>query len=643
MLIVGPLVLSSGFSYLLFHTLAEMFSVVIGCGIFVIAWNARRLLQNNYLLFLGIAFLSIAALDLAHTLVYKGMGVIPQLGTDPPTQLWIAARATQAVSLMVAPLLLGRRVRAGWTALGYGVFTTLILLSVFTWKIFPSCHVEGTGLTAFKRISEYVICLVLAVAMVLLYRRRSHFDPQVLRLLLWSAGLTIASELAFTSYIDVYGPFNLVGHILKIGAFFLVYKALIETGIAKPHSLLLRQLSQSEERYRLLFDTSPDAIFSMDISGRFVMVNPACEILSGYSRQELLGRTVMSLCAPDQRSRTMDEFKRNLRQPKYTQFETALVRKDGSRAEIWLVGKPLFSEGRLAAFHCTARDIGDRKRFQAELETLVRERTSKLRELVAELEHFSYTLTHDMRAPLRAMHGFGSLLMEKAGNVLDPESRGFLHNIMNAALRMDRLITDALHFSQASMKELSLHPVDPNPLLQGIIESYPGMQPPKADIQVAGNLPWVVANEAGLTQCFSNLLGNAIKFVEPGKMPKVRIRAEIRDEADAGPLLAGEGITAAPVPGQPLKKAPAGPVVRIWIEDNGIGIPSSFQHRVFEMFQRLSKTYEGTGVGLALVRKVVHRMNGRVGVESDAGKGSRFWLEFPCAKEAARPPARARH
>jgi signal transduction histidine kinase len=238
----------------------------------------------------------------------------------------------------------------------------------------------------------------------------------------------------------------------------------------------------------------------------------------------------------------------------------------------------------------------------ANLDRLVKERTAELQELVNELEHFSYTITHDLRAPLRAMHGFAGLLTEECMSVLNEQSREYLKRIITAAGRMDRLITDALSYSKVVLHEMPMEPVDVNRLLHGIVESYPIFQAPHARVEIVGVLPSVLGNEAGLTQCFSNLLGNAVKFVAPGCSPVVRIRGELRDGK-----------------------------VRLWCEDNGIGIPAEMQARVFVMFQRLSKDYEGTGIGLALVKKVVERMGGAVGVESEPGKGSRFWIELMAA------------
>jgi PAS domain S-box-containing protein len=257
-------------------------------------------------------------------------------------------------------------------------------------------------------------------------------------------------------------------------------------------------------------------------------------------------------------------------------------------------------------FITTGADITALKKGQLELERLVAERTAKLQEMVGELEHFSYTITHDMRAPLRAMAGFGELLSDLCADCKHQDRREFIKPIVTSAMRMDRLIMDALNYSRAVRGELPLERVDTAALLRGMLDSYPEMQPARACIQIEGRLPVVLANEAGLTQCFSNLINNAVKFVKPGEKPRIRIRAEEREGR-----------------------------ARIWVEDNGIGISRNMLPRVFDMFSRGHNEYEGTGIGLALVRKVAQRMGGKAGVESEEGKGSCFWLELSVASPAA--------
>lgn len=245
-LVLFGLYLTSLYSYLLFHSLAEIFSIVIAFSIFVLAWNSRRFLDNGYLLFLGIAYLFIAGIDLVHTLAYKGMGVFPGYDANLPTQLWIAARYLESLSLIVALLFLHRKFRPHFVLIGYTVVVSLLLGTIFYWNVFPDCFIEGSGLTSFKKISEYIISLLLVASIALLFQKREDFDTGVFWLLIVSIVFTIGSELAFTFYISVYDFSNLVGHFFKIISFYFVYKALIEVGLTQPYNLLFRNLKQSE-------------------------------------------------------------------------------------------------------------------------------------------------------------------------------------------------------------------------------------------------------------------------------------------------------------------------------------------------------------------------------------------------------------
>ena len=295
--------LTSRVSYLLFHSLVEAFSVLVAWGMFIVAWNTRRFTAHGFFLFLGAAFLGVGAIDFLHLLAYKGLGVFPGATADLPTQLWIAGRYLQAVSLLLAPLFLTRRVRARGLLSAYGLATALLLAAVFGgW--FPACFVEGLGLTPFKIASEYVICGLLAGGMFLVYRRRQHLDPLVLRLVIAALGLSIATELAFTLYTDVYGLFNQIGHILKIIVFVLLYKGVVETGLRRPYQTLFRELTQSEDRYRMLFDTMTEGFALHEIitdeqgrpcDYRFLEVNPAFERLTGLKRNDLIGRRVLEV------------------------------------------------------------------------------------------------------------------------------------------------------------------------------------------------------------------------------------------------------------------------------------------------------------------------------------------------------------
>ncbi|HWH71868.1 MAG TPA: ATP-binding protein, partial [Candidatus Sulfotelmatobacter sp.] len=279
----------------------------------------------------------------------------------------------------------------------------------------------------------------------------------------------------------------------------------------------------------------------------------------------------------------------------------------------------------LASYLALARErLRLRKELQghaAQLEQTVAERTGQLRELVVELEQMSYSMIHDLRAPLRAIQGYAAIIEQEQGERLPPASREMLCQMGLATNRMDQLITDALNYNKAVREELALKPVEVEKLLRGILGSYLELQPARAEVRLEGEFPPVLGNEAGLARCFSNLLNNAVKFVKTGVKPQVRVYAERRREPRGeAPGARAEGPSV------------EDEWVRIWVEDNGVGIPKEGQENIFQMFHRMhGPEYEGTGIGLALVRKLMERMGGRVGVESEEEKGSRFWLELRAA------------
>lgn len=246
--ILFGLYLTSLYSYLLFHSLVEIFTVVVGFAIFIIAWNARHLLDNGYLIWVGMAYLFVNMINILHTLAYKGMQIFPD-DANLPTQLWIGGQYLHSLSLLVAPLFLKRRFKARLVLAGYAIITGLLLISIFG-GVFPDCYLEDTGLTPFKKVSEVIISVIYLAAIALLLKNRAHFHKPVLRLLVFSIISAIAAELSFIFYISVYGFSNLLGHFLRIISFYLVYKALVETGLVQPFNLLFRNLKQREEILR---------------------------------------------------------------------------------------------------------------------------------------------------------------------------------------------------------------------------------------------------------------------------------------------------------------------------------------------------------------------------------------------------------
>lgn len=249
----------------------------------------------------------------------------------------------------------------------------------------------------------------------------------------------------------------------------------------------------------------------------------------------------------------------------------------------------------LALFEMTHRGF-------REANAQLRESNEALRQTNAELEAFTYTVSHDLRAPLRHMQGFSQALLEDYADQLGPIARDYARRIANAARRMDNLIKDLLDYSRLGRNLLTLRPISLAAVVEDVLAQLDDeVRQQGAKVAVEGALPEALGDRVTLEHMLVNLLINAVKFVPAGVTPEVRISAEERGDR-----------------------------VRLWVKDNGIGIPLEQQDRIFEVFRRLhdSKSYPGTGIGLAIVRKGVGKMGGSVGVESAPGKGSAFWIDL---------------
>ncbi len=267
------------------------------------------------------------------------------------------------------------------------------------------------------------------------------------------------------------------------------------------------------------------------------------------------------------------------------------------------------------------------------LEMKIRERTARLLDTIAQLESFSYTVAHDLRAPIRGIKAFSQVLEEDYAHLLPADGIDVLARLQRASDRLDALTRDLLHFSKLGRSEVNLAPVDVASMVNELAAQQPALE---AAIRIEPPLGVVWAQDTFLQQSFANVFENALKFVRPGVAPRVVVRAELIDRAptptpvEAPAHLSGQG--AADLHGSRW---------RIWIEDNGVGIPPHARERIFGIFERLvgTESIEGTGIGLAIVARSMHLMGGACGVESEVGAGSRFWLELAAAPTP--PPPRA--
>ncbi len=233
-------------NYLLFHSIIELSTIAIAFALFLVAWNVKDRTNNYNLIYLGIAYFFVGGIDLFHTFSYKGMGIFHYNYFS--SELWISARYMESISLLIFMAIAGKKKPFRFEMIFsiYLVITGLLLASIYYWDLFPVCYVPETGQTGFKIYSEYIICGILAVAFWGLYRNRMFFDKTLLKLLSWSIVLSIAAELCFSLYVNVFGFMNFTGHIFKLASFYLIYKAIIENGLRQPFNVIFRELTKNE-------------------------------------------------------------------------------------------------------------------------------------------------------------------------------------------------------------------------------------------------------------------------------------------------------------------------------------------------------------------------------------------------------------
>ena len=574
------LYLSSTYSYLLFHTLAELFSIIIAGTIFILAWNSRHFLDNSYLLYVGVSYIFVAGIDLVHTLAYKGMGVFPAYDANLPTQLWIAARYLQSISLLVAPVFLHRSVRMRYVVIAYTGLILLLLFSVFRWGIFPDSFIEGVGLTPFKKASEYLISLVFAGALGLLIVHRRSFDPGVLRLLALSILVSIFAELAFTVYNDVYGLANMTGHILKIVAFYLIYKAIVETGFVKPYDFLFRNLKQSEEALRKAHDE-----LEIRVQERTLELVRANEEL----RAEIATRQKAEMALRENEA-LLKRSEAELKQYRDQLEELVEARTAELQAEV---------RERQTAEDALRQASEKMTRYAAELSRSNRE-----------LQDFASIASHDLQEPLRKIQAFGERLKTQYAPVLAGEGADYIDRMQNAAARMQKMLNDLLAYSRVATQALPLTKVELSQVVKEVVLDLEVRIEETGGRIELGDLPKIDADLRQMRQLFQNLIGNALKFHRPNTPPRIKISAQ--------PYKVLDGCRTE--------------LVQITIEDNGIGFDEKYLERIFQPFQRLHTRlqYEGNGIGLAICSKIVERHGGSITARSTVGQGTQFIVSLPC-------------
>ena len=732
---LGALYFLSRQNYLLFHSIVEIFSIVIGFAIFAIAWNNRRIIDNNYFVFIGLAFLFVAGLDVFHALAYKGMGVFPSFdGSNLATQLWIATRYVLGFSFLIPLLFTQRKIKPSIIIAGYSVVSALVLASIFVWQNFPAAYDSGTSsLTVFKIGSEYGISIIILAAIGLLIKKRREFSPDIYKFLLAAMALAVATEMSFTIYTDVYGIANMVGHLLNVVSFYFIYRALVETGLTKPYELLFRNLKQSEttlanraeeltkvnekleievaereateealreseERLQLKLDSvlSPDLELAqndianiMDVPTLQVTMDHLYAVTKmGFALIDLKGNVLVGtgwqdICTKFHRANPVTckncvesdiELTRGL--------QNGEIRLYKCKNNMWDVVTPLFIGGNhvanvffgqfffedekidrdlfiaqaeeygfakedyLAAFdrvprfsrekiqelmifysrmsewiskisHSNlklAKLLSNQKELQAKLEDkaseveeyasqmeqLAEDRAKKLKdsERMAAIGQTAGMVGHDIRNPLQAITS--ELYLEKLeiDTLPNGEAKNNLlesvHGIEENIVYINKIVADLQDFARP------LNPKTEQVNVEKVInESLTMITIPstiKTTVSTQKDLPQLALDSTLIKRILVNLIQNAVQAMPNGGNLTVTASSQ-RNHA------------------------------RIEIEDTGEGIPLEVQSRLFTPL--MTTKSKGQGFGLAVVKRMTEAMKGTVTFESEAGRGTKFTLEFP--------------
>lgn len=606
---------SKVYNYLLFHTIAELFSIAIGYGLFMVAWHSRKYNKSKYLLFLGIAYFFIANLDLIHTLAYKNMNIFEDLDPNHSVQLWIAARFIESISILLIFLFFKKRFNTRLIFIAYLLVCSTLVVLIFS-GFFPDCFIEGkeNGLTLFKIISEYVISAFLLVSTILLIKNRLRFHKKVFYLLLFSFIFTIVSEIFFTLYKDVFGIYNYLGHMFKIFSFYLIYKAIIETGLRFPFHLLFKEireknahLKSSEKRYRMLFENAPVGICITTMDGKIITKNAK---LCAYLKSPYNGLNDKKISDFWIEKESFESLVISIQTDGFVNdLEAKLKKTDDSLffASLNAIIVVLNDQKHILMM---IKDITQQKLSEqalVEKDERLEKANSHLKELNERKNKLLGMAAHDLRNPIGVIQMYSQFLLKNIKKKINNTELHFLNTIFRTSTKMSDLIDEVLDLSKIEAGELHLQIEESDfiAMLKDIVELnkvLAGQKQINLKLLVDCELPLFPFDKNKIEQVLNNLITNAIKYSYPNT--EILIKA------------------------MGLKEE-----MMISVIDQGQGIPEEEMVNLFLAFERTSVKPTGgeqsTGLGLAIAKKIIEGHHGHIGVESEPGKGSTFYFTIP--------------
>ncbi|XOF33185.1 MAG: MASE3 domain-containing protein [Candidatus Electrothrix sp. YB6] len=632
LLLSSVLILLNLYSYLLFHTLIELFSVSVAIMMFVVVWHTYGFSGNRFLMYLGCGYFWIALLDLLHILTYKGMTVFPAVtGANTATQFWLAARSMEAFVLFSSSLFLTHPLKPTCAMPGLAGFTATALLSIL-FGCFPDAYLEGSGLTPFKVYSEYLIIFFIILSGVFMHFQRALLPPRLYRMILAAIALTVCAELAFTLYISIYDFSVLIGHLCKLFSFWLLYEAIIYTTLRKPFAVMARNSST--------YNAVPLSTILLDRNGILRQVNKAACRESGLPEADLLG----SRCHPLFHPAALREDECPLCRAVQTGEEVQPVELEIDRDRGWreFTLSPVGTSDRVTGMVQVSTNITRRKQAEEELqvtlhslEETVARRTrdlhSKVEALEQSLEHLVASekmaslgrlvagFAHEINTPLGTAVGGASQLQDTADEIsrmlLSEEvEEEQIEDAVSALTDASRLTLDNLHraaelvqrFRRASIDQASdeMQYFQASELIWDVLSGLRSRLK-ETRIRVTVDCPdtlHIISIPGIIEQVLLNLVQNSLFHGFDNGAEEGEIRITCRG----------------------MKRS-----FHLEYEDTGRGMSKDVLERLFEPFFTTKRGSGGSGLGMYTCYNLVLRQHGMLVCESEPGKGVWFSMDLP--------------
>jgi PAS domain S-box-containing protein len=617
--IFAALYVISQFNYLLFHSFAEGFSIVIAFGIFMVVSQSRPNVDVSYFTYAGTACLFIAPLELLHTISFTGMNVIIGYHLDMPIQLWLATRMVQAFALLTGLFFLSRRLRIWQVFIPYFILTGIILLSVFYWRNFPVC-LEGENLpTAFARGVDWLIIGMLICALFVVIYRRGKFDANSFRTVFLSILTLLISNFLFTLKLHL-EQFEIFYHVsayfFRILSFYLFYRAAIDNCLEKPFDEVLADLQRKDRSLTESQLLAGLGNYEQDLETGGWYWSTGLYKLFGYDNDDLPpnnGR-FWEMIHPDDLETFSTNFRDLLARHQPIALDFRVVTKSGEIRDMQVIGAGVYdSEGTPISHYGTIQDVTERNKTRKALEQAygameqrVEERSLELEQVYEQLLHagklsaigkLSASIAHEFNNPLFGVINVLSGIRRRVK--MEAPDAELLEMALNECSRMKNLIRDLQDFNRPSSGQLA--PMDLHQTIDSLLLlSKKDLKSRNIEIskEYDQRIPHIKAVADQIKQVLLNLLNNAADACEGGGT--IRIRTEL-----------GE----------------AGKVV-IQVIDNGKGIEPENLQKIFAPFFTTKPAIKGTGLGLSVSHGIIKRHGGTIAVESEPNKGTTFTVNL---------------